>query len=152
VTDPVVRTVEIRAPAERVFELFTDPEQLVRWWPDAARLDARLGGRLELEFEGRGEVSGQITRYEPPHGLGFTWVRGLAPDITTHVDVTITPTGEDSVLVELIHSGWDAVPEHQVDEWRALHSTGWEFFLGCLVELAEGRPVDKSWDPMKQSE
>jgi uncharacterized protein YndB with AHSA1/START domain len=149
VTDPVVRTVEIRATAERVFELFTDPEQLVRWWPDAARLDARLGGRLELEFEGRGDVSGEITRYEPPHGLGFTWVRGVAPDIATHVDVTITPAGEDAVVVELVHSGWEAVPEELVDEWRALHSAGWAFFLGCLAELAEGRPVNKAWDPMR---
>jgi len=145
---PVVRTVEIRSTPERVFELFTDPEQLVRWWPDAARLEPRVGGRLELEFEGRGEVSGEITRYEPPHALGFTWVRGIAPDVTTQVDVTIAAAGEDRVVVELVHSGWEAVPEEQVAEWRALHSAGWSFFLGCLVELAEGRPVDKSWDPM----
>lgn len=142
---PVVRTVEIAAPPERVFELFTDPAQLVRWWPDAVWLDRRVGGRLELEFEGRGEVSGEITRYDPPHGLGFTWVRGIAPEVTTHVDVTISAAGEGRCRVELVHTGWERVPEDQVDEWRAMHGAGWQFFLGCLADLAEGRPVDKSW-------
>lgn len=141
---PVVRTVEIAATPERVFELFSDPSQLVRWWPDVARLEARVGGRIELEFEGRGDVSGEITRYEPPYGLGFTWVRAVAPDVTTHVDVTIS-AAEGGCRVELVHSGWENVPAELVDEWRALHEAGWRFFLGCLTDLAEGRPVDKSW-------
>jgi hypothetical protein len=37
------------------------------------------------------------------------------------------------------------VPEDQVVEWRAIHEAGWRHFLGCLGDLAEGRPVDKSW-------
>jgi uncharacterized protein YndB with AHSA1/START domain len=142
---PVVQTVEIGASPERVFELFTDPEQLVRWWPDAARLEPRMGGRLELEFEGRGDVTGEITRYEPPYALAFTWVRGVAADVTTHVAVTISDAGAGRARVELVHSGWEAVPAHQVAEWRALHDAGWKFFLGCLADLAEGRPVDKGW-------
>jgi uncharacterized protein YndB with AHSA1/START domain len=142
---PVVQTVEIGAPPERVFELFTDPEQLVRWWPDVARLEPRVGGRIELEFEGRGDVTGEITRYEPPYALAFTWVRGVAPDVTTHVEVTISDAGAGRARVELVHSGWEAVPDDQVAEWRALHDAGWKFFLGCLADLAEGRPVDKSW-------
>lgn len=142
---PVVQTVDIAAPPERVFQLFVDPEQLVRWWPDAVRLEPRLGGRIELEFTGRGEVSGEITRFEPPHALGFTWVRGVASDVTTHVEVTISDDGSGGARVELVHSGWEAVPTDLLGEWRALHSAGWEFFLRCLADLAEGRPVDKSW-------
>lgn len=142
---PVVRTIEIAAPPERVFQLFVDPTQLVRWWPDAARLEPRLGGRIELEFEGRGDVSGEITRYEPPHRLGFTWVRGIAPDVTTHVDVTISDDGSGGARVELVHTGWEAVPAELVGEWRTMHGAGWAFFLGCLADLAEGRAVDKSW-------
>jgi uncharacterized protein YndB with AHSA1/START domain len=142
---PIVCTVDIDATAERVFALFTDAESLVRWWPDVARIEPTLGGRIELEFEGRGAVSGEITRYEPPYGLGFTWVRGVAPEVTTHVDVSIADAGPNRVRVELVHSGWEDVPEDVVDEWRALHGSGWTFFLGCLVDLAEGRPVSKTW-------
>ena len=143
---PVVQTVEIAAPPERVFSLFTDPEQLVRWWPDAARLAPRVGGRIELEFEGRGDVTGEITRYEPPYALGFTWVRGVAPDVTTHVEVAIDDDGRGGTRVRLVHSGWEAVPADLVEEWRALHEAGWSFFLGCLADLAEDRHVNKSWD------
>jgi uncharacterized protein YndB with AHSA1/START domain len=142
---PVVQTVAIAAPPERVFALFTEPEQLVRWWPDVARLEPRVGGRVELEFEGRGAVSGEITRYEPPHALGFTWIREVAPDVTTHVEVTIGDDGRGGAHVRLVHSGWEDVPADLLEEWRALHRAGWTFFLGCLADLAEGRPVDKSW-------
>ena len=142
---PVVRTLEIAAPPHRVFALFTEPEQLVRWWPDVASFEPRVGGRIELEFEGRGEVSGEITRYEPPYALGFTWVRDVAPDVTTHVAVTIGDDGRGGCVVEVVHSGWENVPPDLVAEWRALNGAGWTFFLGCLADLAEGRPVDKSW-------
>ena len=142
---PVVQSVEIDASPERVFELFTDPDQLVRWWPDAVRLDPRVGGRIELDFGERGSVSGEITRFEPPHGLSFTWVRAIAPDVTTHIDVTISEAGDGRTQVRLVHSGWEAVPVDEVEAWRAMHGAGWKFFLGCLADLAEGRPVDKSW-------
>jgi uncharacterized protein YndB with AHSA1/START domain len=145
VLTPVVCTVEIDAPRERVFELFVTPEELVKWWPDAATFEARDGGRVELEFEGRGEVSGTVTTYDPPRALGFTWIRGVAPDIVTQVDVDFTDLAGGGTRVELRHSGWDAVPEELVPEWRAIHEAGWNHFLGCLRDLAEGRPVDKTF-------
>lgn len=145
VLTPVVCTVEIAAPRERVFELFTTPERLVEWWPDAASFEAREGGEVRLEFEGRGEVTGTVTRFDPPAALGFTWVRGVAPDVVTQVDVELSELDGGGTRVVLAHTGWDAVPEDQVAEWRAMHEAGWRHFLGCLRELAEGRPVDKSW-------
>jgi uncharacterized protein YndB with AHSA1/START domain len=142
---PIVRSVEIRSTPERVFALFADAGELVKWWPDAATFEPRLGGRVELAFEGRGEVSGEVTRYDPPHALGFTWVRGVAPDVTTRVDVSFTDLGEGRCRVELVHSGFEAVPEEQRSEWMAMHEAGWKHYLGCLADLAEGRPVDKTW-------
>jgi uncharacterized protein YndB with AHSA1/START domain len=141
---PVVCTVEIAAPRERVFELFTVPERLVEWWPDAATFEARAGGHVHLEFDGRGEVSGTVTRFDPPSALGFTWVRGVAPDVVTQVDVELTELADGGTRVVLTHAGWEAVPEDQVAEWRELHDAGWRHFLGLLRDLAEGRPVDKT--------
>jgi uncharacterized protein YndB with AHSA1/START domain len=145
VLTPVVCTVDISAPREHVFELFTTPERLVEWWPDAATFEAREGGEVQLHFEGRGDVSGKVTRYDPPNALGFTWVRGVAPDVTTQVEVELTELDGGGTRVELRHTGWENVPEDQVAEWRAIHEAGWNFFLGCLRDLAEGRPVDKTW-------
>jgi uncharacterized protein YndB with AHSA1/START domain len=142
---PVVATVEVDAPRERVFELFTTPEHLVKWWPDAATFEPRVGGRVGLQFEGRGDVSGEITRFEPPAVLAFTWVRGVAPDVTTHVEVSLDDLGGGRTRVELVHSGWQAVPDDQVAEWRAIHDAGWRHFLGCLADIGAGRPVDKTF-------
>lgn len=142
-TAPIVRTVEVRTTPERLFELLTDPVALVRWWPDVAELEARLGGRVRMAFRG-GEsvVTGEVTRFEPPHGLAFTWIRGESPDVTTHVDFTVTPIASDRSRVEVVHSGWAGAPE-----LRPLHDAGWSHFLGCLTDLAEGRPVDKTFVP-----
>lgn len=144
-TSPVVQSVEIDAPAERVFALWTEPEELVKWWPDAVTLEARVGGRMHLVFEGRGEVTGEITRFEPPHALGFTWVREVAPDVTTQVDVTIDDLGGGRSRVELVHSGFEKVPEDDVAEWRMMHDAGWRHFLAVLAELAEKGAADKTW-------
>jgi uncharacterized protein YndB with AHSA1/START domain len=141
----VVRTIEIDAPRERVFSLFTTPADLVRWWPDAASFDAREGGEVRLEFDGRGVVRGTITRFDPPRALGFTWVRDVAPDVVTHVDVELTELGDGGTRVELRHTGWENVPEGEAAEWRAVHEAGWSHFLGCLRDLAEGRPVDRTF-------
>jgi uncharacterized protein YndB with AHSA1/START domain len=142
---PVVQTIEIDAPPERVFELWTMPEELVKWWPDAVELEPRVGGSMKLQFEGRGEVWGEFTRFEPPHELAFTWIRGVAPEITTQVEVSIEDLGGGRSRVELVHSGFENVPTDQAAEWRAIHDAGWRHFLGCLRDLAEGRRVDKTF-------
>jgi uncharacterized protein YndB with AHSA1/START domain len=145
VVAPLVCRVEIAAPRERVFSLFTTPEELVRWWPGAVELEPREGGAVLLEFEGRGSVRGTLTRFEPPAALGFTWIRDVAPDVVTTVEVELTELDDGATLVELVHTGWEALSEEQVAEWRAIHEAGWRHFLGCLRDLAEGRPVDKTF-------
>lgn len=143
---PIVQSVEIDSKPEHVFSLFTEADQLVRWWPDAATFEPRIGGKVHLVFEGRGEVWGEVVRFDPPSALAFTWVREVAPEITTRIEVSFSETAAGGCRVELVHSGFEAVPAEQRAEWIAIHSAGWKHFLGCLAALAEGRPVDKTWN------
>jgi uncharacterized protein YndB with AHSA1/START domain len=140
-TGPIVRSVEIGRTPEQLFPLLVEPEALVRWWPDVAELEPRLGGRVRMTFRG-GEsvVTGTVTRFDPPSALGFTWVRAESPLVTTQVDLTVVPLAEGRCRVEVVHSGWEAAPE-----LRPLHDAGWAHFLGCLADLAEGRTVDKQF-------
>jgi uncharacterized protein YndB with AHSA1/START domain len=140
---PIVRVVEIGTTPERLFPLLVEPESLVRWWPDLAELEPRLGGRVRMTFRG-GEsvVTGTVTRFEPPTALGFTWVRAESPGVTTQVDLTVVPVADDRCRVEVVHSGWEAAPE-----LRPMHDAGWAHFLACLAALAEGRPFDKEFQP-----
>ena len=145
-TSPIVRSVEVRATPERLFSLLVEPAALVQWWPDVADLEPRLGGRIRMEFRGGDSVvTGEVTRFEPPHGLGFTWLRAESPGVVTQVDFTVTALGEGRSRVEVVHAGWEQTPD-----LRPLHDAGWAHFLRCLGDLAEGRPVDKTFQPPKE--
>jgi hypothetical protein len=77
--------------------------------------------------------------------LGFTWIRSDFPEYPTQVDVSITDLGEGRSRVELVHSGWDALPGDYVEQWKPIHDAGWAHFLRLLGDLVAGRPVDKTW-------
>jgi uncharacterized protein YndB with AHSA1/START domain len=140
-TAPIVRNVDIATTPERLFPLLIEPDSLQRWWPDVAELEPRVGGRVRMEFRG-GEsvVTGEVTQFEPPRVVAFTWIRAESPDVTTHVQLTVTELDGDRCRVEVVHSGWEHAPE-----LRPMHDAGWAHFLACLAALAEGRPFDKSF-------
>ncbi|HSJ94528.1 MAG TPA: SRPBCC domain-containing protein [Gaiellaceae bacterium] len=141
-SSPIVRSVEIAAPAERVFPLLVEPASLERWWPDVAELDAREGGRFRMRF-GESVVTGDVAVYEPPRALALTWVwEGRPSELETRIDLTITPLDGDRCRVEVVHSGWERVPE-----LRPAHDAGWAHFLGSLAALAEGRPFERTFKP-----
>jgi uncharacterized protein YndB with AHSA1/START domain len=140
-TAPIVRSVDVRTTPERLWELLTDADALVRWWPDVAELEPLEGGRVRMVFAANSSVvNGRVTRFEPPTGLGFTWEREQSPDAVTQVEFTVTDLGGGRCRVEVVHSGWEAAPD-----LRPLHDLGWAHFLACLADLAEGRPVDKTF-------
>jgi uncharacterized protein YndB with AHSA1/START domain len=89
-------------------------------------------------------------RFEPPNALGFTWIRSDFPDYPTQVEVSITDLGDGRSRVELVHSGWDALPEDYVAEWKPVHNMGWQHFLRLLDDLVAGRPVDKTFGAMPE--
>ena len=144
--EAVVQTIDVQAPPDRVFALWTEPDELVQWWPEAATFEPRVGGAVRLEFP-QGHVSGEVTRFEPPRAVGFTWIRSDFPDYPTQVDVSITDLGDGRSRIELVHSGWDALPEDYAEQWKPVHDAGRAHFLGLLDDLVSGRPVDKAWRP-----
>lgn len=130
-TDDVSQSVDVDAPRERVWELLTDPAELPRWWPDAAQLEPGVGGRIVLTF-GPGGVSGEITRWEPPAELGFTWEASNMPGVQLHVAFTLADLGDGRSRVSVVHSGFAAAPV----EAREAVVHGWETFLPRLVQAA----------------
>jgi uncharacterized protein YndB with AHSA1/START domain len=130
-TDDVTRSVDVDAPRERVWQLLTDPAELARWWPDAAELEPGIGGRVVLMF-GPGNVSGEITRWEPPAALGFTWQPSNMPAVALHVTFTLDDLGDGRSRVSVVHSGFEAAPP----EARDAVVEGWKRFLPRLAEAA----------------
>jgi uncharacterized protein YndB with AHSA1/START domain len=130
-TTDVTQSVDVDAPRERVWELLTDPQELPRWWPDAAELEPRVGGRVVLTF-GPGDVSGEVTEWEPPRSLGFTWEASNMPGVRLHVAFTVEEAGDGRSRVHVVHSGFAEAPA----EAREAVAGGWAHFLPRLAEAA----------------
>lgn len=139
---PIRREVLVDAGPQAAFEIFT--ARLGRWWPvaelsvyGAGATVAFAGGQIvERSADGQRAVWGTVTRWEPPAAVAFTWHPGRAPDRASHVEVTFTAAGAQT-LVTLTHAGWDAFDDPAAA--RAEYDQGWPMVLGRYRAQA-GRP------------
>ena len=138
-TEPVVATVHIDAPPERVYEYFTRPAAIVTWMGEYALLEAEPGGRFTVDVKGA-PVRGRFLSLDPLRRLLISW--GYAgsdrlPPGTSTVEIRLTaePGG---TRVELEHRDLPA-------EERPGHASGWAHYFGRLGVAAAGR--DPGPDP-----
>jgi uncharacterized protein YndB with AHSA1/START domain len=128
------------APPEAVFDAWTNPEVLRRWWvADAswrtpvAEVDLRVGGgyRLSMEDPEAGTlhtVRGEYREVRRPERLVYSWCWEEGDGRLGHkstVTVEFIGDGERTTVV-LVHSDLDGA------ESRDRHREGWE---GCLENL-----------------
>jgi uncharacterized protein YndB with AHSA1/START domain len=124
------------APAEAVFDAWTRPEVMRRWFhvgPDwetpEAEVDLRVGGKLRVKMrrpDGTEHViAGEYTEVAPPHRLVFACTFSDDPDNEQLVELTFTES-EGSTTVVLINSGIST------DDRRDAQDYGW---YGCLDQL-----------------
>jgi uncharacterized protein YndB with AHSA1/START domain len=115
---------------ERVWRALTEPEEMSAWHPTPARFEPRAGGRVEWDPEGRVPEmeTGEITDYDPPRMLGYTWGvdKGQAPD---HLCWELRPH-DDGCLLVLVHAFGN---RPQAPSYGA----GWHLCLESLVALLE---------------
>lgn len=128
----VVRQV-VPAPPERVFEAWTDPAQLRRWWGPPgvecieAVVDLRVGGAFRLANQLPNghvlEISGEYHAIDPPNLLRHSWhVGDPAEGEPSHVTVAFTPHGQGTE-VTVTHENVTDPADRQSRE------AGW---IGCL--------------------
>ncbi len=125
-------SIEIAADPERVFDHFNNPELLVRWMGDHARLEARENGVFAVDINGV-IIRGHFVRVERPRLIEIAWGEAgndaMPPGSTRQlVRLTLTDAG---TRVELEHHG--LVPED-----AGKHAVGWPHFLDRLRVLGGG--------------
>jgi uncharacterized protein YndB with AHSA1/START domain len=128
------------APREAVFEAWTSPEVMRRWWAAGsdwetlvAEVDLRPGGRIRvLMAESGGEpvhaFSGEFVEVCPPERLVYTmaWEGPGSYGTVTTVTVEFHRADGDRTTVLLIHSGL-------ASDWsREAHEGGWNATLDNL--------------------
>jgi uncharacterized protein YndB with AHSA1/START domain len=144
--DMAIRTSEDEVRLEGVFkavepttlfDYWTVPGFLTRWWPPKADLEPRRGGRYHFVWPDQGwHLRGTFTEFERGSKLGFTWSWDHDADDKTRVRIRFagTPDGRSTGLI-LTHDGHSRIGRSQ--ELLKDHIDGWKFFLPRLARLVD---------------
>ncbi|MEL1263454.1 SRPBCC family protein [Pseudoxanthomonas putridarboris] len=132
----------LRAPAERVYRAFLDPDALVKWLPPHGftckvhRMDARVGGGHTMSFTNFGTGSS--------HSFGGTYVELVPNELIRYTDRFDDPglPGEMQVTVTLkqgiagteLHIVQEGIPAAIPVEFCYL---GWQESLALLANVVE---------------
>lgn len=132
----------VRAPAERIYRAFLDPDAMVKWLPPHGftgkvhELDARVGGAYRMSFTnfttGQGHTfGGKYLELEPNRRIRNTDLfddPNLPGEMTTTVSLTEVSCGTEVHIVQ------EGVPEMIPPESCYL---GWQDSLTLLAQLVE---------------
>jgi uncharacterized protein YndB with AHSA1/START domain len=137
--EQVVHEIVLPVPPSDAFDMFVDPERLIRWIGISADIEPRPGGRFRFEVMPGQYCEGRYEVVEPPRHLEFTWGwsdpgMGVPPGSST-VAVSFTPEGPDglSTRLRLVHRD---LPDD--DRGPRLHDDGWARFLARLTAVLTG--------------
>jgi uncharacterized protein YndB with AHSA1/START domain len=136
------------AAPEAVFDAWTNPEVLRRWWAAApgwetpsAEVDLRPGGRYRLAMrdpsaDATHTVGGEYIEVRRPDRLTYTWAwepEPGGPDMGPPSRVTVDFVADGGgTRVEITHTGLAG------DESRAQHEHGWNAVLDNLAKRVLG--------------
>jgi uncharacterized protein YndB with AHSA1/START domain len=142
----VLASVDIAAPAERVFRALSDPKELVQWWGSADtyrahtwEADFRVGGRWRVEGRSAAgkpySVFGEFLEISPPRRIVQTWTYDWEQ---SHPATKLTYMLDDvpgGTRVTVRHEGFPTA------EGCSSHGKGWERVLSWLEEYLEGSSI-----------
>lgn len=137
----VTRSIDIAAPAEKVWRAITEPEHLSLWFGRTV-LDG--GGVGTMTFDDHGAVPIRIESMDPPRSVTYRWSNDNALDRlpdeldetrSTVFTFTLAAEGERTLLT-VVESGFERTsdPLANLDS----HRRGWDTELDKLVALFEG--------------
>src|SRR5689334_15868561 len=128
----------IKAPPQRVFAAFVEPDLIARWWgPDAGPVlrvetDPRPGGCFRMAFRTMDgvehEMYGAYQEIEPPSRLVYTMRWAAFPERESLVTLTFAATATGTELTLLHERFSDAAS-------RDLHAEGWAGTFAKLEAL-----------------
>jgi uncharacterized protein YndB with AHSA1/START domain len=118
VSEPVRKSIHVRANADRAFRVFTS--EMDTWWPKTHHIgtspmkgivmEGRPGGSIYTEQEdGTPCPWGTVLAWEPPHRFVMAWQVSpewkYEPDLAkcSEVEIRFTPVDNGTTLVELEH-------------------------------------------------
>lgn len=134
-SDRIEKSVELKAPVERVYRALTDHREFGAWFkvdlPEPFEVGKLAKGQITHPGYEHVTWKATVVAMEPPKRFAFTWhPYGVDPDIDydleepTLVEFILRPAGAGTHL-DLIESGFDKVPAHRRDEAFRMNEGGW---------------------------
>ncbi len=150
----IEREILIEAPVDVVWGAVTEPDQITRWFTDAADIDLRPGGEGTLTWEGRARTQPttahiSVQTVEPPHTFAFRWAHPVGAearkDNSLLVEFTLAPEGENTRL-RVVETGLDEIEwsDEQKSTYADEHNSGWGTHLPNLRAYASRQPNRRS--------
>ncbi len=134
----LILTCDIPAPPAAVFTAWAQPAQIVRWWPQTAEIDLRVGGAYHFAWPSIGQhLRGTYLAVAPDAALSFTWrwddddTEGIASRV---VALAFATAGAAGTRMTLTHGPYADTPADQTIRAKH-HLAGWLHFLPKLVAL-----------------
>ena len=134
--DEVRRTIEIRAPRERVWDALTRSDELLHWFPNEhAAVDLRPGGLASFIWD-EGADEAVVDVVEPPGRFVFRWrPAGLDRPYTT-VSFELEEI-EGGTKLTLVESGFASLPDQIAQQSHDGNDEGWRKELEELKTYLE---------------
>jgi uncharacterized protein YndB with AHSA1/START domain len=131
------RTLELRAPIERVWRALTEAAELARWLPQATDLGPGAGSEGWFDWGELGRYAVRVESVDPPTHVVWRWAREADTPIdaaaqSTTVEWTLTSMGVGLTRLELYEWGFVDPAHHRGN------SDGWDEELAELKGLIEG--------------
>ena len=134
-SDRIEKTIELKAPVERVWRALADPAEFGAWF--RVKLDGTFApsevSRGHMTYPGYEHLvwEAKIVSMDSPRLFSFTWhPYAVEPETDysgeppTLVEFRLEPLGSGTRLT-VVESGFDALPEHRRDIALRMNDGGW---------------------------
>lgn len=143
-TDRIEKSVEIKAPRERVWRALTDHEEFGRWFGVKMKTPFLLGKTAtgQITYPGYEHLTMEVVvkAVEPMTRFVFTWhPYAIDPkvDYSQEIPTTVEFTLKDipgGTSLRVVETGFDSIPpQRRVDAFR-MNTDGWEEQMNNIVD------------------
>lgn len=140
--DAIKREIFIDASKEKIFDAISNPEKVVKWFPETLEGKYIVGEQPIFGFGDHGKNRILVVDSKPYHYFAYRWVPGanhFMGDVTkvktTLVEFRIEEVSPQHCKVILFESGFSSLPQEIMEDAIKQNSGGWDFMLGRLQKF-----------------
>jgi uncharacterized protein YndB with AHSA1/START domain len=139
--EPIRLSFDVAVPVDRAFDVWAN--RIGTWWPADHSVSADPGLTVVLEGHRGGRIFertssgiehdwGEVTIWEPPTRLGYTWHLNRDRSDATDVEIRFVPRDDRTTTVEIEHRSWERLGADGPG-WRDRNFGGWATLLPQYV-------------------